>query len=154
MASSVVAQGVVGPITTNNGVSACIQFGSCTTSGEFATTETQQAPISSQASSVNVAAPTNSAESAAYISNLAATGGAAAYSSRVANGQGAGGAADGITSVALTGTVIAGTSPAAASSTSRGGTTDASYKLDSGFHQIWTFAVAFVALIAGALVVL
>lgn len=124
------------------------------TTGSYATTETQQSPVSSPASSANIAPPTNAAESSAFISNLAATGAAAAYSSRQANGQGASGVPDGATSVPLTGVVVAGTTPGVASSTGKGGNSDASFKLDSGFHSIWTAATACVAVVAGALVVL
>lgn len=125
-----------------------------TTGGPYVTTETQEAPVTPPASSVAVAAPTNAAESSASISNLAATGAAAAFSSRVANGQGAGNAPDGATSIALTGTVIAGTKPNSAPRTSGAGSSDASFKLDSGFQQIWAAGFAFVAVVAGAIVVL
>lgn len=118
------------------------------------TTETQQAPITPPASSQIIAAPTNSAESAASISNLAATGAAAAFSSRVAAGQGAGNAPNGATSVPLTGTVIAGTAPGTQPRTSGNGSGDAAFKLDSGFTQLWTSAMAFVGIVGGALIVL
>lgn len=124
-----------------------------TQGGNFATTETQLSPVTPPAPSDRVAGPTDSAQSQAFLSNLAATGAAAAYSSRVANGQGAGNAPNGATSRPPA-TVIAGQAPVSEPSTSGAGASDASFRLESGFQAIWTAAVVFVAVVAGALVVL
>ncbi|PWN98564.1 hypothetical protein FA09DRAFT_338417 [Tilletiopsis washingtonensis] len=71
-----------GPLTTNNGQSACVQFGDCTAGGNPATTQTFASAITSPASSQAVAAPTNALQSSNAISLLAASGASAAFASR------------------------------------------------------------------------
>lgn len=144
-----------GPLTTNNGISACVQFGSCTQSGQsFASTETQQSPITPPASSIQYAQPTDSAESSAYISNLAASGASAAYASRVANGQGAGGAANGATTPVDTASVIAGTPPGTVTAPARTGSSDGAIRLEASYTGIWTTAFAILGMALGGAFVL
>ena len=157
-ASLVAAQGSnspFGPLTTNNGVSGCVQFGSCTESGQsFATTETQQSPVTPPASSVHYAQPTNAAESSAYISALAASGASAAYASRVAAGQGSGGAANGATTPVDTAKVIAGTPPGTVTAPARTGSSDGALRLETGFTGIWSTALAIAGMALGGALVL
>lgn len=144
-----------GPLTTNNGVSACVQFGSCTQSGvSFASTETQQSPVTPPASSVHYAQPTNAAESSAYISALAASGASAAYASRVAAGQGAGGAANGATTPVDTAKVIAGTAPGTVTAPARTGSKDGALRLDTGYTGLWPTVLAIAGMALGGAFVL
>ncbi|PWN32139.1 uncharacterized protein FA14DRAFT_192393 [Meira miltonrushii] len=144
-----------GPLTTNNGISACVQYGSCTESGvSFASTETQQSPITPPASSVHYAQPTNAAESSASIAALAASGASAAYASRVAHGQGSGGAADGATTPVDTASVIAGTPPGTVTAPARTGSSDGAARLDVGYTGLWASAFAIVGMALGGAFVL
>lgn len=144
-----------GPLTTNNGISACVQFGSCTQSGvSFASTETQQSPVTPPASSVHYAQPTNAAESSAYISALAASGASAAYASRVAAGQGAGGAANGATTPVDTARVIAGTAPGTVTAPARTGSKDGALRLDTGYTGLWPTVLAIAGMALGGAFVL
>lgn len=151
--------GVVGPISTNNGQSACVEFGSCTDGGNYQTTETQKAAITPPASSVAYAPPTNSAESAASASELARTGGVAAFSSRVANGQGSGSAPNGATSSVDTAQVIAGSPPASVASATQtaslgNGAVGLAGPSQSTVAYVWTVMAMLVGIAAGGAVVL
>lgn len=144
-----------GPITTNNGVSACVQFGSCTERGQsFSLTETQQAPITPPASSVRYAQPTNAAESSASVAALAASGASAAYASRTAAGQGAGGAANGATTPVDTARVIAGTAPGTVTAPARTGSSDGAMRLNVGYASLWSTALAIAGMALGGAFVL
>lgn len=143
-----------GPLTTNNGVSACVQFGSCTDGQSYATTESQASPITPPASSVHYAAPTNAVESSNYISALAASGASAAYASRVANGQGSGGAGNGATAPVDTAIVIAGTPPGSVAAPSRTGASDFAVRLDVGAAGVWTMCAVVAGMAFGGLLVL
>jgi hypothetical protein len=147
--------GVFGPLTTNNGISACVQFGSCTDGQSYATTETQNSPITPPASSVKYAAPTNSAESAASISNLALSGAEAAYSSRVANGQNRNGLGNGATVAVDTASVIAGTAPSAVSSQSGRSGTNSGVRMEVNVAQgLWTVFAAVAGVALGGVAIL
>ncbi|WFC99848.1 hypothetical protein MYAM1_002594 [Malassezia yamatoensis] len=74
------------PVTSNNGVSACVQYGDCTKGGSYATTETQNSPVSRPASH-SVADITDSAASRSYVNSLAAAGASQAYASSPYSGS-------------------------------------------------------------------
>lgn len=147
-ATLVAAQDPVGPLTTNNAQSACVQYGDCESSlrcitrmqlpkfvraktsfapllgtslpaGNTAATATQLSPVTPPASSVRTIAPTDASGSSASISALASQGAGAAYSSLLANGQG-GGNGVGDTSIRLTAPVSAVSSSQTAGSTGGG----------------------------------
>ncbi|WFD43771.1 hypothetical protein MPSI1_002435 [Malassezia psittaci] len=77
---------VTTPVTSSNGVSACVQYGDCTKGGSYATTETQNSPVTSPASH-SVADITDSAASRSYVNSLAAAGASQAYASSPYSGS-------------------------------------------------------------------
>ncbi|PWN22737.1 hypothetical protein BCV69DRAFT_275660 [Microstroma glucosiphilum] len=80
----------IGPLTTNNAQSACVEYGDCTAlpAGATATSLTQLGPVSSAATDSPVyAAPSNSAETDASLSVQAVSGGSAAYSATATGSQ-------------------------------------------------------------------
>lgn len=117
-------------------------------------TATQNAPVTSPASSDALPPPTDAAQSSAYIASLASAGALSAYNSRVANGQPTGvNEPDGATSP-LTGTVIAQPPP---TSTSAKGTNDSDASigpLSIGWTSFAAPAVVALATVFGAALVI
>ncbi|PWN42683.1 hypothetical protein IE81DRAFT_347238 [Ceraceosorus guamensis] len=139
----------LGPLTTNNAVTNCVQFGDCTAGGQGSTLSFAPG-IQTPAPSTAFAAPTDSAQSIASVSELAASGAAAAFSSRL---PGQNSDARGATSV-YTGTIaVAGSAP----SSVRASGTNSPDGAVSNIHVsgFWAPAAAAVAAVAlGAAVVL
>ncbi|CAO1615768.1 unnamed protein product [Sympodiomycopsis kandeliae] len=146
------AVGPIGPLTTNNAQSACVEYGDCTAlpAGATAVTRTQYSPVTPPPSTVRTAAPTDAAGSAQSISALASQGAGQAYSSRLANGEGSGNPV-GDTNISLTAPVSAVSSSApSASKTSSGGSNGADSMM-SGPGHLLSFTGAVMAIAAGAI---
>ncbi|CAO1618813.1 unnamed protein product [Jaminaea pallidilutea] len=96
----------VGPLSTNNAQSACVQYGDCTALPPSNTYQTasQYGPITPPASSQATAAPTNEAETLASLSDLASEGAASVYATRSNNQQPA---SSNVGTAPLTGTILA-----------------------------------------------
>lgn len=148
------------PYTTDNGVSACVQFGSCTTAGgNGVITATQNGPITPPAGTPALATLTTLDSS--FISSLAAAGASSAYNAQGGSGGGAGGGSPApltITSTVSSGRATAtaksgGSGSASASATGLGslGSPNAASTVSCNSAATQLLALSFAAVLGAAL---